>query len=301
MKVRLLSWTKDPIETLYQIWVAAIGDDDIPDVETLIDCIGQPATANFKKALSTAMPLLEMVNFVFLLEDMPVTFREQMVRHRIGIKFGDNFAVDLIQQAEGTSFWSQSFRVRDMGDFFDLGRFMTPSEIGKNDIANGVYQDTLETIQHGYRELVELGVPIEDARTLLPVACTHRMVVSVNLAALLHICKRRCCWLAQSDLWGPFVEGVSQELIQKVDERFEALRYPPCLDADGRYQNCPFARMNDERAQQLDPGIPCALFEAHCHEGSEVWATNQNLDIQKEMSIRFEKLWGFEPTAGGKS
>ena len=51
-----------------------------------------------------------------------------------------------------------------------------------------------------YRELIEAGVPAEDARYLLPNAMETKIVVTMNVRELLHFFELRCCKRAQWEI-----------------------------------------------------------------------------------------------------
>ena len=51
-----------------------------------------------------------------------------------------------------------------------------------------------------YADLVERGVPAEDARYLLPNACETKIVVTMNIRELLHFFELRCCNRAQWEI-----------------------------------------------------------------------------------------------------
>src|SRR4051812_12744835 len=90
--VRLLSWTANPIGTIYAEWVQSRTQDPVPEPA---DVEGRMSTKQglehwqrvmdvFKQVIDMRMPLGETIDFVFLLENVPVALREQLVRHRIG-------------------------------------------------------------------------------------------------------------------------------------------------------------------------------------------------------------------------
>ena len=79
------------------------------------------------------------------------------------------------------------------------------------DEAVKIYEDTVETIREAYRQLVDMGVPMEDIR-LQPQGHTHRVYWMVPLRTLITILNKRCDWIAQASLWTPIVAGVVKEL-----------------------------------------------------------------------------------------
>ena len=58
----------------------------------------------------------------------------------------------------------------------------------------------IEQAKDAYARLVELGVPAEDARYLLPNAAETKIVVTMNVRELLHFFELRCCNRAQWEI-----------------------------------------------------------------------------------------------------
>ena len=62
-----------------------------------------------------------------------------------------------------------------------------------------IYVDAINNSKKAYKKLIELGVPEEDARYILPEACTTNIVVTMNARELLHFFKLRLCNRAQKE------------------------------------------------------------------------------------------------------
>jgi thymidylate synthase (FAD) len=58
----------------------------------------------------------------------------------------------------------------------------------------------MEIIGKFYEGLVEKGVPKEDARFVLPNACTTRLLFTMNGEELVHFLRLRCCSRAQWEI-----------------------------------------------------------------------------------------------------
>lgn len=263
-KVRLLSCTAYPLETLWVVWEQSRTKNPVPTAKELHDYIyddaagilnGDPRSqeevlasvlSTFEKIVEMKMPLAEMIEFVFLVEDMPIALREQIVRHRVGHKFDDRLGADLIPEAHEDTYWSQSMRVIGAGDFYDAGNFYLPEEVERQgETAVEYYKYTMLKIQEAYNELQALGVPMEYARNVLPVAFQHRMVWKTNLAALLHVLSKRVCWVAQLDMWYPVVRDMVNELCTHVSPIFKTLLTPPCIKK-GKWVGCAFKKENED-------------------------------------------------------
>lgn len=105
--------------------------------------------------LHESIPVVENLHFVFHLQNIPISLREQLVRHRIGVNIDPRIGVDIIPEplsgmmldapqgslmhmqvvpdlAEST-WWSQTSRVIPFDTFYDEGRFIVPEGLkGKN-------------------------------------------------------------------------------------------------------------------------------------------------------------------------
>jgi thymidylate synthase ThyX len=360
--VRLLSWTANPIETIYAEWVQSRTQEPVPNPSELHLKIahekmdqkiaGVPPELEakildvFEKVVAMKMPLGESISFVFLLEHVPVALREQLVRHRIGHKFGDRLGADIIPDlAGGSSFWSQTTRIVDMGTFATDGEYLTPTWLEENGHADmpgytkkdgqvvpdgesrigfagnrpGTIQEFYDKqmlwIQAAYRRLVKAGMPLEDARNILPVAMMHRMTWTTNLQALMHVLSRRSCWLAQLGMWEPVVHGIVEELANRIHPTFRRLIDPPCISADGNFQACAFVKENEEIAGNA-AGIgrgeypPCSLWvnreflpKHTLHAGllpnpEKAVAGTGRVPRYEKMMTKYEKLWARDPRTG---
>lgn len=264
MKVTLISFTANPIETIYTLWEQS-------KTYGPLEYIIRDAYANgdagelFRAVLDQEIPVAEAITFNFVCEDVPIAWREQAVRHRIGVSYGDNFSVDVIPDAD-MSFWSQSHRLKNMETFADDREYHTPASIAESAPATALYDRAMAQIQDAYAALVSCGIPFEDARNLLPLGATHRIAMTVNLRALKHIIGKRGCWILQAGLWGPVIRDIVNELAAKVDPAFRSLAYPPCI-SQGRFTECKFKVENERRVSGADDMPICPLYWTSEHAG----------------------------------
>ena len=63
--------------------------------------------------------------------------------------------------------------------------FVIPESIKQNKTANLLYKNTLDGLKNTYFELLEMGVPKEDARYLLVNACQTKITVTFNFQSLM--------------------------------------------------------------------------------------------------------------------
>lgn len=269
--VKLISWTRDPLETLWKVWQASRNNEPIGTIDKHPDEDGRHEVwmKLFRSIIHEDIPIAEMIDLVFLLENVPISLREQLVRHRIGVKVGDRLGIDLIPELEGSTFWSQSMRILDMGSFAFDGGFIVPESIecvetalhvSRSKIPLAIYQQAMRDAQRAYQALVERGIPLEDARNVIPLGATHRLVWKLNLASLKHIVSKRACWILQLGLWKPVITGMVDELVSKIAEDFRELATPPCIKND-KFQQCHFCENNQQRVIGEEDEIPpCPIY-----------------------------------------
>lgn len=77
---------------------------------------------------------------------------------------------------------------------------------------------------------------IEDARYVFPNACETKMVVTMNLRALLNFCHHRCCNRAQWE-----IREVAWEIVKRIEEVSPLLA--SCLGASCQFGKCPEGTM----------------------------------------------------------
>lgn len=278
MRVKLLSHTENPLETIWRAWQLAKTDEPLEEI--LSKDVDKDV---IHKILNTEIPITQMVDFVFLLEGVSVSFREQLVRHRLGTYYE-------VQDIVNSSFWMQSMRVQNMSQF----DYETPDSIFDRDEEDFLYTNHMRETRSLYHKLVEAGIPREDARMVIPLAAHHRIVWKTNLQILHHIIGKRCCWIMQGTLWKPVIQGVVQELRTKIHPLFGELSDPPCVRQDGSYSKCVVPANAEERRTGDDPNPPCPLYNKF--EATEPCER----EIPESMLAFFEDLWQRDLGRGGE-
>ena len=181
IEVTLLDHTSDPLRTLYTAYrvcyssltpaqiEARIADGRIPRerMQEFIDA---------RLATGHASPL-QQIWFEFGVSGVSRAFSHQFVRHHVGISFEQQ---------------SQRYVTYEDGAF----PHTVPASVGRAGQGDA-FGRAIEAAGRAYRELVEAGVPAEDARFLLPNATNTNFKVSVNYLELLHIADLRLCTRAQ--------------------------------------------------------------------------------------------------------
>lgn len=124
------------------------------------------------KHLST----VEHLNFTFAIEGVSRALLAQLTRHRVGFAYS-------VQSQRYVKFSSDS-----KSGGFD---YVVPEKVKDNEKAYGEYLSIMDTYQSHYDHLISLGIPQEDARSVLPQSATCNLVLTVNLRALLDFFNKR--------------------------------------------------------------------------------------------------------------
>jgi thymidylate synthase (FAD) len=86
-----------------------------------------------------------------------------------------------------------------------------PDRIAGHAEAQQIFADTIETVHKAYGQLIELGIPAEDARYILPNATETKIIMTMNARELLHYFALRCCERAQWE-----IREMSNEMLRLV-------------------------------------------------------------------------------------
>lgn len=192
MEVKLVSYTFNPIE---KIEIAAS------------TCYNSKPT---KGAImrhcykSGHHSVLEFADFHFKISGVSRALTHQLVRHRMA------------------SFAQRSQRYCEEDGF----NFVIPPTIQNNPEALNVFNDVIDVIKDGYGHLLEMGIPAEDARFLLPNACASEINVKMNLRELIHFMNERLCTCAQWEIRN--LAKMMRDEVLKVCPELEDMLVPKC-------------------------------------------------------------------------
>lgn len=314
-KVTLLTWTKHPLETVYAVWQASKTEDELMmPYDVRLKVPRRELVDLFRAVIAQRIPIGEHVDFVFMFENVSVSWREHAVRHRIGTTVSperlgtDIVAVERIPDLPDSSWWSQSMRIQNMSQFAANKQYRMPETVlAAGPEAVNLYDDTMNIVARSYQALLSLGIPMEDARELIPIGAQHRISWRLNIGSLQHIVGKRGCWILQLGLWGPIITGMINELATKVHPVFREMVCPPCLKGD-TFTDCLYHEENRRRYTQDDCHAPCPLHASYCElprrkaePGPIVPQADDDLPMWDEMKKRAEEyrvFWGRDPWTG---
>ena len=197
MKIKILAHTPNPervIALAGKLCYSQVGIDELNDK------ISDEQVEKFITKLSDMghMSPFEHASFTFAIEGISRNCSHQIVRHRLA------------------SFSQQSQRYVRM-----KGEYVVPPYIYWHKELLLEFNHALEDADKAYNKLVE-GLmrygrtekeAIEDARYILPSACTTKMEVTMNVRELLHFFKQRCCKRAQWE-----IREVAKEMLKQCKE-----------------------------------------------------------------------------------
>lgn len=243
MNVQLLAYTPEP-ERL--IAAAAKNCYSAVDVDSILDGLTKEKTHDFLQMLTEIghESPIEHVSFTFAIEGVSRSLLAQITRHRLA------------------SYSVQSQRyVRERG--FE---YVVPPEIEKIPEAKEQFIRAMEADQQVYEALTQTlmqkymeenqGMPekaarsqaekraIEDARYVLPNACTTRIVMTANARSLQNFFRLRCCNRAQWEIRA-LAERMYQ-LVHAVAPTLFGRSGPPCV-----YGPCTEGKMTCGKAAEV--------------------------------------------------
>ena len=177
IKVKLLEYTPEPervVAMAARLCYSATGAEELS--ERLSE---EQVQKMVKKMVALGhASTIEHVSFTFGIEGVSRVLTHQLVRHRIA------------------SYDQQSQRYVAAHGF----QYITPPTIEANPAAKERFDKLLSEIRSAYDDLVEMGIPKEDARYVLANAAETKILVTMNARTLLHFFNLRCCDRAQWEI-----------------------------------------------------------------------------------------------------
>jgi thymidylate synthase (FAD) len=176
MNVKLIGWTSDP-EKLPAM-AATLTHSKIKP-EDLAKKSDKDLSAVLKQVMALGhTSVIEHASFTFAISDVSRSLTHQLVRHRIA------------------SYSQQSQRYVNLNE----PCYVIPPTIEKNAKMKKAYEGTMRVIWDQYNKLLEMRIPAEDARYVLPNATCTNIMVTMNARSLLNFFELRCCLHAQWEI-----------------------------------------------------------------------------------------------------
>lgn len=162
MKVNLVRSTEQPLELIKQVCNVSMKKVNID--ETAPDASAKLVEYLYKANHQTP---LEFATMTFAFENVSSAFLAQITRHRTG------------------TFMSSSQHYQNYSEY----PMVMSEQAWKNDLVH----ETLHSVLSAYDTLVRGGMPVEEARMILPQACTRVIYWQVNARNLAHFLNLRLC------------------------------------------------------------------------------------------------------------
>lgn len=181
MKVELTRITENPILAIEEAASNCYNSEATGDGKIMKHCIKSGHTS-----------VTEFCDFTFHIEGISRALSHQLVRHRLA------------------SYAQRSQRYCSEDGF----EYVTPLTIKNKACALVEYEKLMTKLSDAYELLQSFGVPNEDARMILPNACTTCIEVKMNLRALMNFMNERLCSCAQWEIRNLAWEMRRQILLQ---------------------------------------------------------------------------------------
>jgi len=165
--------------------------------------------------MNTIQTSFEFVDYVFEIKNVSRAFTHQLVRTRTA------------------SFQQQSQRTVDARNFNCLISSDHPQ-----------YQDAVEDALYSYSKMIDIGIPVQDARGVLPIAIHTEIMIKANLRTLSNMAELRLCKRAEGEYQSVFKKIVAAVL--EIHPWATPLLKVYCVKTGvcyfPRYNKCPIQR-----------------------------------------------------------
>ena len=203
MKVELIQHTPDPEKVVAAAARLCYSSDPVSE---LLEQLDGDKVVSFVRKLQEMGHLspFEHVSFQFSIDGVSRALSHQLVRHRIA------------------SYSQRSQRYVEEEGF----EFVLPPSIKRDPKALERFKSVMGRLQEDYQELLNC-VPAEDARYVLPNACTTSLMATFNVRSLLNFFEHRTCIRAQWE-----IRSLAEEMLELVRKVAPNLFYeagPTCI------------------------------------------------------------------------
>lgn len=202
MRVELIQYTPDPEKVVAAAARLCYSADPVPE---LLEKLDDEKVARFVAQLKDMghLSVFEHVSFQFSIDGISRATSHQLVRHRIA------------------SYSQRSQRYVKETQF----DYVIPPSIERNPEGKKLFTETMARLQKDYETLSQ-WVKAEDARYVLPNACTTSILATFNARSLLNFFEHRTCMRAQWEIRQLALEMLAQ--VRKVAPNIFAAAGPTC-------------------------------------------------------------------------
>ena len=174
MEVKLISYTANP--ELLSAAAARLCYRDI-SAGAILDTLSESEIDRLLDIVTQSghHSVLEHVTFTFAIDRVSRILTHQLVRHRVGIAFSQ-----------------QSQRYTRLKDF----EYVLPISVSNRGMSKR-FDELVTQCTSFYDEMLEAGVPKEDARFIFNQAISTRIVMTANIRQLIHMYNINACFRSQ--------------------------------------------------------------------------------------------------------
>jgi thymidylate synthase (FAD) len=164
--------------------------------------------------------IFEHPNFTFQIH-FSRAMQAQMLRHRLASYSAESSrAVDMSETTDNT----QRFFIPHTIKHHTLGADIKPARV--------MFWECVERCMSTYRDMIQVGIPVEDARYVLPMALMQPVVMTMNIRQWRHVIAERTCKHAQFEI--RYVVKEIRRMFNEIDPLFmqDAEKYDSCIHRD---------------------------------------------------------------------
>lgn len=226
MRVELLNYTKEGDRLIAQSAKLCYSSSNIDDI---LKDMTKDEIDDFNQHLMNLghESPLEHISFTFGIEGVSRITETQLVRHRIA------------------SYSVQSSRYVSR-DNFDV---VKPQSISNSD-HDEEFDKLVKNIENLYNSMIQNGIKKEDARYILPQGMETKLIVTMNMRAILNFFSLRTCMRAQWEI-REMAELMLKECKKVFPELFRRVG-PPCLNGPCPEKDMTCGKIKEVRKKYLD-------------------------------------------------
>ena len=219
MKVELIDWTQNALELLlYTKNTRLQGGQTFEEI--IMDWSEEKKLEHLAYMRDTIKSSWEFVNYTFQISEVTRAFTHQLVRTRNG------------------RYAQESMRTVDVRD----ADFLTPS--GPDPELQNRFDGYVIAAMYGYENLIDLGMPVQDARGLLPTNVCTSIIAQFSLRTLHEMAVVRLCTRTQGEYQDVFRAMKAQ--VVRIHPWADDFIQVGCVNTGvcvfPRYKDCPIQK-----------------------------------------------------------
>lgn len=239
VKVTIVSHTVDPIRSIALAQLNMTGNmrhDILGEFKGELDRM--EAVKIFEDICKTELQgAFEFVHFNIQMEGVSRAFQQQLTRTRLA------------------AYSAESLRFTESGMEVLAGPSIIAGHEGHEEYDGqiveswddplSIYASACDIIEGTYERLIQLGVPVEDARGILPLNVLSKIGMSVSYKTLIHMSRVRMCYQSQAGEWNFVFKRIVEEL-----GAIDPLLTRPLGAFCDHGQRCPFGSKLDRKCER---------------------------------------------------